>query len=655
MRQLQYKIVALALCVLVLLPAGAQRRVEYFWDTDPGVGRGKVLGQFTGTQATLTNSLDVGQLSPGIHILGLRTLNTAKDTKHSDGNGYVSQTGDNKTKTFYSSTYARAFFIPASTEKITRLEYSWDEDVAPGKGTALQFTASQNGASFASELSVSKLTPGLHTLYVRTLSTGHYSATYTRLFFIPEPSKQLTRIEYSWDKEAAPGKGTSLKYTTNQNLASFDSQLSVGNLSAGLHTLYVRAISEGLVSKTYARTFYVPAAVHKIQAVEYFFDKDPGVGRATRMAATLAADGDTLKKAFDVNTQQLADGIHLIGLRTLTDGTWSETKTRRFLVRSVVENQVTRLEYFWNTDPGANNGYVVDITPGKELAIDFEADMTELGEGPHTLGLRARSGLYNWSPAKLVSGIEFEGWDNLQEYLDSFEDTQDQLASGKYTRQYKNLDWHTLYVPFTLNYGDWADHFDVARINAFYQYDDDEDGVVDRQVLEAIIVKGGNGALKANYPYLIRAKQKGNYTLNVGTSRQVAQAINSVSCSTMEAKYTFTGNYSQLKGLKTAQRYRLRGGSLSIPESDDEVLPPYRWYLTIDNLGNQLQPSASRTLDVRIVGEENETTGIDATLNENGGKAYDLQGRRIKAPSSMGNGQLKKGLYIINNKKYIAK
>ena len=626
----------------------AQKKVEYFWDIDPGVGKGQVLGQISGTEATVTDSLDIGQLAPGIHILGLRSLNIAKDAKKTDGNGNVSLTGDNKKKAFCSPTYARAFFVPEPTEQITRGEYSWDKEKALGKGTSLSFTTTGDIASVVRELSVGSLAPGLHTLYVRTLSTGHHSASYARTFFIPDPEQQVTRMEYSWDKDVAPGKGRSMQYTVSNDTAWFGPHLSVGNLSPGLHTLYVRTLSNGFVSPTYTRTFYVPAPAHEIEAVEYFFDNDPGVGNATRMAASLAEAEDTLRSTFDVNTDGLAEGIHTIGLRTLTDGTWSETKVRRFLVSYGVDNYITRLEYFWNNDPGAGNGYVVDITPGEEVSIDFEADMTELGEGPHTLGLRAQSGSKGWSPVSLVTGIEFEGWDNLQEYLNSFLDTEDVLAGSKYTRQFLNKDWHALYVPFPLSYSDWSAHFDVARINAFYQYDDDEDGIVDRQVLEAILVKASSGALKPNYPYLIRAKQKGTYNLPVDPAKRVAEEINSISCSTMEARYTFTGNYSDMTGMKSANQYRLRGTTLSVPEDDDEVLPPYRWYMTIDDLGNQLQPSASY-VRICILGEDGTTVIDDIDAEESITSAYDLSGRKVNES------QMRKGIYIINNKKRIVK
>ncbi len=552
-----------AFTLLASLPSAAQR-VEYFWDTDPGVGRATVLQQFSGTEADIATDLNTASLSPGIHVLGLRALN----------------------------------------------------DVTVGKDR----------------------------------STYH-SATYHRQFYVPVPEESITRIEYYWDRDPGVGKGHALSFTDGSTV-DLTQKLSASGLAAGMHTLYMRAVSTRHHSLTYTRQFYVPPTAQQVQAVEYWIDDDPGVGQATRMAATLT--GDSLVKAFDVPVDGLSEGIHHIGLRTLTGSTWSATKVRQFLVRSQErEDYITRLEYFWNIDPGQGRAYAVDITPGEEVTIDFEADMTMLGGGPHTLGLRAQSGSQGWSPVKYVTGIEFEGWDNLQDYLNSLNDTEDQLTSTQYTRQYGNNDWHSLYVPFTLSFQDWQLHFDVARINAFYQYDDDEDGVVDRQVLEAIIVRGGT--LKANYPYLIRARQKGTFSFPANVGR-VEQKVNSYSCSTMEARYTFTGNYTDLKGLKSAQRYRLRGSSLSIPDSDDEVLPPYRWYLTIDNLGNQLQPSASRSLEVHIVGEE-EAQGIydlhftqsdnDAEIVNN--NCYDLQGRKVE------DGRMKKGIYIINNKKHVVK
>lgn len=546
-----------AICAIILsaslaLPVRAQQRVEYFWDTDPGVGKGTVLQDFEGTVANISAELDVSTLSVGVHTLGVRILNANK----------------------FSSTYHRLFYIPPQGETITRVEYSWDKVLAPGKGKAITFTAG-NTVNLNTSLKLSASASGMHTIYIRALSTHHHS-------------------------------------------------------------------------QVYARTFYIPPVAHKVKAIEYFFDTDPGVGKATRMAATLTSGVKNM--AFEVNTDDLSEGVHKIGIRTLTDATWSDTKYRQFLVRSVADNDITRLEYFWNNDPGYGEAHPVQITKGKEITLEFEADMTDLPEGVHTLGLRAQSGSRGWSSNYYVSGIEFEGWDNLQDYLLSLEDTEDVLTSTVYARQFRNTDWQPFYVPFSLTYNDWSSHFELARINCFYQYDDDEDGVVDRQVLEAIKVTPKNGDLKPNHPYLIRAKFKEDYSFSVDEAKMTTEEINSISCSTVEAQYTFTGNYTSLTGMKTAEIYRLRGGTLSVPESDEEVLPPYRWYLTIDDLGNQLQPSASE-VKLQVLGFDDATSIDDQMVNVkwSNGSCFDLSGRRVV------NDKLGKGIYIINHKKYLIK
>ena len=222
-----------------------------------------------------------------------------------------------------------------------------------------------------------------------------------------------------------------------------------------------------------------------------------------------------------------------------------------------------------------------------------------------------------------------------------------------YTRQFLNTDWQALYVPFSMSYSDWSAHFEVARINAFYQFDKNQDGAVDSEVLEAIIIQPGNGKLKPNHPYLIRARQKGTYSFKVDASTVVAQQINSLSCSTLEAKFTFTGNYSNQTGLKSANRYRMMGGALTIPENDNEVLPPYRWYLTIDDLGNQLNKVRLRFVNGNTTDIDDSILSDDDTIGNR--KVFDLSGRRLSISNDEKLSSLPKGIYIINNKKYIVK
>ena len=554
MKRLHYNLLAIALSSITATSVWSQQKVEYFWDSDPGVGKGQVLQNFTGSEAIVSTSLDASKLSEGIHHLGLRALNDGR----------------------FSATYYRSFYVPPKEEGFTRIEYAWDSAPALGKGTALVFSSGSN-VDLTQSLSVRGLKTGIHTLYIRALSTNHHSQTYTR-------------------------------------------------------------------------SFYVPPTGQKVNAVEYYFDNDPGVGKATHVAASL--NDEILDMAFNVDTDGLSEGVHYIGIRTLTDATWSDTKVRQFLVHKVENDEVVRLEYFWNNDPGFGKAYSVDVTPGKEVTIDFEADMTALAEGTHSLGLRAQSKSGHWSAITSVYDIIFEGWDPLQEYLNSLHDTQDVLADGNYTRQFLNTDWQALYVPFSLNYSDWNDLFEVASLSKFCQYDDDADGETERQELEAVILRSGSATLKANHPYLIRAKEPGTYNIPVDDSKMVAEKVNTVTYKADAARLSITGNYSNRDGLYSADLYRLMGGSLFVPTSDDEVLPPYRWYATIEN------PDKKSKVRIKFV---DGTTGIESLPTSWGDntighfKVYDLHGRRVNVSKDAKISELPKGVYIINSKKYVIK
>ena len=234
--------------------------------------------------------------------------------------------------------------------------------------------------------------------------------------------------------------------------------------------------------------------------------------------------------------------------------------------------------------------------------------------------------------------------DDLQDYLNSLEDTKDTMANGTYRREFRNTEWQSLYLPFAIEYNDWAEEFDVARFEGI--------DIIDNQpVLSATIMESGKA--RANTSYLIRAKKIGAVlSVNYSTENKVVQ---SVSYSTDNATYTFTGNYAYLTGMASAQQYRLMGGWLNIPNSDDESLPPFRWYMTI----NGTQPTeAICGLKVHINHEGDDATAITEEMKseelrmKKGVAVYDIHGRQI-VNSQSSNHKLTRGIYIINNKKYI--
>ncbi len=199
---------------------------------------------------------------------------------------------------------------------------------------------------------------------------------------------------------------------------------------------------------------------------------------------------------------------------------------------------------------------------------------------------------------ELVEGVET--------YNNIIEHTYETIT---YTRTFNNTNWQALYVPFSMSYDDWKDDFEVARINAFYEYDKNEDGVVDKLVLELMPVKEGNGDLRPNYPYLIKAKTTGSKTITLTNATLYRTEQNSIDCSTVETKYTFTGTYQKMNGLKSAGCYFMSGGGLKTAASDDVNLGAFRWYMKIEDRGSSLiHPSE---IKLRMVDEEDDLTEIE--------------------------------------------
>ena len=238
-------------------------------------------------------------------------------------------------------------------------------------------------------------------------------------------------------------------------------------------------------------------------------------------------------------------------------------------------------------------------------------------------------------------------------YFSMAENTE--CGSIYYFRNFSHTEWQTLYVPFEIPYEDICDDLEVAEINNVHQYDYDDDGVTDETIIEAFKVT--SGVLKANYPYLIRAKETGWKILTMTNTTLYASEENSIDCSSVREKFTFTGTYGSLSSAELPQGegyYTLIDGEWQ-PVTEAVLLGAFRFYLKVDSRSGALAAEA-RSIRMRIIGEngEDDTTGIDnLESTDNDGKTtviYDLQGRKVLDAET-----LQEGVYIINGKKVVIK
>ncbi|RYE22046.1 MAG: T9SS type A sorting domain-containing protein [Sphingobacteriales bacterium] len=141
-------------------------------------------------------------------------------------------------------------------------------------------------------------------------------------------------------------------------------------------------------------------ASEKIHTIEYFFDADPGFGNGSTVAVTPAA---TVVNAlsFSPDISSLSRGLHVLYVRSV-DSLYrrSQTVPGLFFKETVISNSaaaVTSAEYFFDADPGFGNGTPAAVTPGGTVSFMITGNIAILSTGLHTLYVRVKDALGNWS------------------------------------------------------------------------------------------------------------------------------------------------------------------------------------------------------------------------------------------------------------------
>ena len=229
-------------------------------------------------------------------------------------------------------------------------------------------------------------------------------------------------------------------------------------------------------------------------------------------------------------------------------------------------------------------------------------------------------------------------------------DSQLDGADVTYSRNFTNVNWQAIYLPFSLKYEDLKDDFELAYINTVRQYDRDKDGVIDETAMEIVKMKSGSTA--PNRPYLIRAKSKGEKTITVKDATVSASENKSIDCSTTIAKFTITGTYNEIPSeTMIANDYYGMGGGKLIKSDGSNGLKPFRWYMKVESrdYSKYSVKNAAKAITIKVLDEE-ETTGIANIQHPSPNtQIFDINGRKVNENS------LKPGIYVKNGKKFVVK
>lgn len=232
------------------------------------------------------------------------------------------------------------------------------------------------------------------------------------------------------------------------------------------------------------------------------------------------------------------------------------------------------------------------------------------------------------------------------------------LANGaevyelNYARNFGGTNWTTWYVPFELKLTpELCKKYAFSRINNVHQYDDNNDGVADRTIVESFNQAEGV-TLKANYPYLVRALTDADKEMVITLNYvELAKAESKhIDCMSVDHTYTFTGTYNEMgDGGNEAD------SPLSLFDYSDgnmwlnfHSLPAQRHYLVITPRDGSTPTLAPARVMLQVIGDETVTGIVNLYgRDKRSAETYDLSGRRV--------GSNQRGLLIKNGKKVLVK
>lgn len=144
------------------LVTGNGADIEWFYDSDPGVGKGNLVPAESGTNVII---LPTSKLLPGPHLLSIRS----KDSKNR-----------------WTPTVTHTIYVTEPSADITEGEYFVDDD--PGVGKASGFKFDGNGTS-SFVIPTSGLKLGVHYLTLRgKTTTGEWVVAYMAPFEVKDPA-----------------------------------------------------------------------------------------------------------------------------------------------------------------------------------------------------------------------------------------------------------------------------------------------------------------------------------------------------------------------------------------------------------------------------------------------------------------------------------
>lgn len=294
-----YYFIVVFILILSSINVKAQQinQLEYFWNTDPGIGMATPIIVIPDSIIDVTFQPSIAGLPQGINSLYVRAKN---DSLH------------------WSFAQKSLIFITLPTTfGASEMEYFIDTDPGFGQGT---YVAISNDSliNISFNVNLTGIQTGLHTLYVRTKNQqGFWSFTQKHNFFVTNTNgiNNIVKMEYFIDSDPGIGLAIDVPIEANDSIdIVFNPTLT--NVSQGVHTLYIRTqMDNGMWSHAQSHVFFTTANTAtniEISELEYYFDQDPGPGNGNPITIT---QNDTIEITAPISLSGLTVGVHKLYIR----------------------------------------------------------------------------------------------------------------------------------------------------------------------------------------------------------------------------------------------------------------------------------------------------------------------------------------------------
>jgi len=299
-------------------------------------------------------------------------------------------------------------------QNITRFEYFIDTDPGVGLATSVNVTPGTSFVDFNIPVSTSALSPGFHTLYIRSQNElGNWTHTHYRTFFVDNSIVPPTISSFNPSSGLVGSTviitGTNFSTVPANNTVRFNGvAATVTNATSTSLTVTVPSgATSGLISVVVAGLTATSSSAFTVQspnltALEYFFNTDPGPGNGIPLTITPGTTIDLTN--INIATTSLAVGWHTLHVRARdANNVWGFYESRQIYVRGpatpdppVTVHDITQAEFFYDMDNGPGTGTAIPITAGQTIDLVNTNLANSLPLGWHTVHVRTKNANNVW-------------------------------------------------------------------------------------------------------------------------------------------------------------------------------------------------------------------------------------------------------------------